>query len=124
MERDKLKDLRLEIHSARIEGTNEIEFFQNSVLRQVIKFQHDPILLLVSSHPHYKELTTNKGPRTAFQLHVQQFIVKQKDLKNQLIGCIIGHFTSEEFVEYLKQQNEYNKRIIQMIVQRVMDTLY
>lgn len=124
MDRNELKALRPEILSARTEGTNELEHFQNAVLRPVIKFQHDLILSLVKSHSHFNDLIRSKGPRTDFQLRVQQFVTKQNDLKNQLIGCVLGDFTIDEFTEYRKNSNELNKRIIQMIVQRVTDTLY
>jgi hypothetical protein len=124
MDRENLKKLRPEIHSARTEGTTDMEHFQNAVLRPVIKFQHDLILGLVQHHAHFDDLIKNKGPRTDFQLRVQQFVAKQNDLKNQLIGCVLGNFTREEFTEYRKNPNEQNKRIIQMIVQRVTDTVY
>jgi hypothetical protein len=124
MDRGNLKELRPEIHSARTEGTTDMEHFQNAVLRPVIKFQHDLILGLVQHHAHFDDLIKNKGPRTDFQLRVQQFVAKQNELKNQLIGCVLGNFTREEFTEYRKNSNEHNKRIIQMIVQRVTDTVY
>jgi hypothetical protein len=124
MDREKLKDLRPEIYTLVNEGTTEIEHFQNAVLRPVIKFQHDLIMLLVNNHRHFKELTTNKGARAVFHLNVQQFIGKQTDIKNQLIGCIIGQFTADEFISYKEHSNEFNKRIIQMVVQRITDTLY
>jgi hypothetical protein len=124
MDRENLKELRPEIHSARKEGTTDMEHFQNALLRPVIKFQHDLILGLVQHHAHFDDLIKNKGPRTDFQLRVQQFVTKQNELKNQLIGCVLGNFTLEEFAEYRKNSNEHNKRIIQMIVQRVTDTVY
>lgn len=124
MDRNELKALRPEILSARTEGTTDMEHFQNAVLRPVIKFQHDLILSLVKSHSHFNDLIRSKGPRTDFQRRVQQFVAKQIELKNQLIGCVLGNFTLEELTEYRKNSNEHNKRIIQMIVQRVTNTVY
>lgn len=124
MVRQELIDLRPLIPEALTEHTQEIEQFQNSVLRPVIKYQHAFICALVSQSAHFNELLKDKGPRTSFHQKVQGFVSKQIDLKNQLIGCILGLLTLEEFDVYKTNPNEYNKRIVQMIVQRITDTVY
>jgi hypothetical protein len=40
-------------------------------------------------------------------------------IKQQLIGLTIGLFTAEEFEYYLLNQSSINKRISQLIIQRV-----
>ncbi|MFN5911757.1 MAG: glyoxalase [Bacteroidota bacterium] len=124
MEREDLVQLRPLIPAATTELSGEAEQFQNAVLRPVIKFQHELLIAHVRNYPNFNTLSKNKGSRQDFHQKVQQFIHKQTDLRNQLIGCVIGLLTLEEFTLYLANKNELNKRITQMVVQRTVDTVY
>ena len=57
-------------------------------------------------------------------LKINQLIPrKNKSLNNQLIGVIIGMMENDEVKEYFKNSKEFNKRIIQMIIQRIYDSI-
>ncbi|MFT5146580.1 MAG: hypothetical protein ACI9H1_001304, partial [Polaribacter sp.] len=43
--------------------------------------------------------------------------------KNLTLGFIIGAFSLEEFAYYSLNASELNKRIIQIVIQRVQDSL-
>lgn len=124
MDRDQLQRMRPEIPGARTEETHSNEYFQNTVLRPVIKFQHDLILALVSGNEHFKLFIRQKGSRLEYQDKIRQFLNKQPEMKFRLIGAIVGLFTIDELQFYLKNQTDLNKRISQMICQRISDTLY
>jgi hypothetical protein len=51
------------------------------------------------------------------------FVKKNQNVKNLLLGLIVGHFTSEELELYLKMKTDLNRRIINMICKRIADTL-
>ena len=51
------------------------------------------------------------------------FIKKNTVLRNQLIGLVLGQFTTEELAMYLEKDTAYNKRILQMVAQRIVDNL-
>jgi hypothetical protein len=50
-------------------------------------------------------------------------LTKDINFKNILIGSIIGHLNENEIKIYLKSKSELNKRIIQMVMQRLQDNL-
>lgn len=124
MDREELKEMRPFISSALTENSKPVEVFQNEVLRPVIKMQHEIILAYIRSLEQFKIILSKKGSRLDFQTRVHTFISKQLDIKNQLIGMILGMLTEDELVFYRENQNDLSKRISQMISQRVSDTLY
>lgn len=95
------------------------EIFQNEVLRPVIKMQHD---LLSTSFRSYigkhSVVLANKDTKTKLEL-IEHTIRKNKGLRSQLTGMIIGQFTLEEFEAYLELESELNRRILNMIIQRL-----
>ncbi len=101
--------------------SNEIESFQNAVIRPILKFQNQLLNLLVL------ERVTNLNSRFNLISNEEQeaFILSnvKKDiaLRNQLIGIVLAFFTLEEFQVYSLYNKELSKRIVEMIVQRVLD---
>ncbi|MDA8685390.1 glyoxalase [Robiginitalea sp.] len=104
-------------------GTTEGEWFQNSVLRPILKFQND---LLVAVFKQYIE--KHKG--AFFNLNTDGKLVYientiQKDVKfrNALKGMVIGQFTLEEYLRYSSNSSALNKRMMNMIVERLKDQI-
>ena len=97
------------------------EDFQNRTLRPILKLQHDLILLLFISFCNKQKIDIYKD-ENKFNSIVNTHIKKNMVLKNQYLGLIIGMFTTEEFGIYLKNDAEFNKRIITMIGQRLKDS--
>ena len=54
---------------------------------------------------------------------MNSILTKDINFKNILIGSIIGHLNKNEIEIYLKSKSELNKRIIQMVKQRLQDNL-
>lgn len=124
MDREELKEMRPLLSSALTGNSKPVEVFQNEVLRPVIKMQHEIILAYIRSNDQFNIVLSKKGARTEFQSAVHGFITKQQDIKNQLIGMVLGVLTEQELAFYRDHQNDINKRISQMISQRISDTLY
>jgi hypothetical protein len=124
MERDELVLLRPLIPIANFDDTSLAERFQNDTLRPVIKMQHELLIGMFRAHPLAMNLIHTKGPRLKFQKKVRDLISGQSALKSQFIGVIIGMLTSQEFEFYLQNQSELNKRIHNMVCQRIADSLY
>ena len=105
------------------DNMSALELFQNQTLRPVIKMQHD---LLIASFNTYKakrkidfsSLTDQKKRSKA-----KAVFVKDINYKNLTLGFIIGAFSLEEFAYYSLNASELNKRIIQIVIQRVQDSL-
>ncbi len=124
MERELLTEFRPLLPGLTLEGTKSLESFQNNILRPVIKFQQGFLKTYFEANSQFKPLITNKTSRTEFQETVKKFIGNQPNIKHQLIGSILGLLTENELEFYWKNQTEVNKRIHQMICQRIADTFY
>ena len=119
---DLLQNLRPSIKTQEITDNLIPEWFQNNVLRSIIKFQHSLLIHYISQQKLlFKSLAQSDTEEQAREL-ISIFIQKQSAVKNQLIGFITGLLTNEEFSSYLENQSEFNRRIIQMISQRLFDS--
>lgn len=97
------------------------ERFQNQTLRPVIKIQND---LLVAAFKNY--IGKHKGVFYDLSLEKKmQYIERaiQKDIKfrNSLKGMVIGQFTVEEYQDYISNSSALNKRMMNMVIERLKD---
>lgn len=117
-------NMRPEIPSAKITSNMSAEeCFQNKTLRPVIKLQND---LLLAAFENY----INKHKNVFYDLPVEKkfdYIERtiQKDVKfrNSLKGMIIGQFTIEEFEIYIRNSSALNKRMMDIVKERLKDNL-
>jgi len=100
------------------QSSNE-EKFQNITLRPILKMQND---LLIEVYKNY----INKHKTDFYTYSVDkklQFIENsiQKDIKfrNSLKGIIIGLFTLDEYAAYIKNSSNLNKRMMNMVIERI-----
>ena len=114
------KQIRPMIFSINDTGTTSIEEkFQNTVLRPIIKLQHELILcyfeqFLKRKKSKLKELSDLQKTEV-----IQNMFSRDIQLKTDLRGLIIGLFTLEEYQQYLNLSSQLNKRINAIIQQRV-----
>ena len=116
--------MRPEIPSAKI--TSEMgadERFQNRTLRPVAKLQND---LLLASFKNY----VVKHKNVFYEISVDQRLdyienAVNKDMKfrNSLKGIIIGQFTLEEFDIYIKNSSALNKRMMNIVKERLKSNI-
>lgn len=114
------KQLRPEILSIiKTENFSPLEKFQNETLRPIIKLQHE---LILTCFEHYlkqnkiKIIELNKTQKTDL---MNKLFKSDTRLKNDFRGLIIGLFTLEEYKEYLTISSQLNKRINNMIRQKI-----
>jgi hypothetical protein len=95
------------------------EYFQNNTLRPILKLQND---LLIEVFKNYAV----KQKNTFFELSPdkkEKFIenVIQKDIKfrNSLKGMIIALFSVEEYLDYIKNSSNLNKRMMTLLIERL-----
>lgn len=100
-------------------GAEEIESFQNEVLRPILKYQNDLFLTFLKGQPHFDKLDRNIG-RKHYEEELNKFL-SQAAIKNVLLGMVLGLLTNEEMEQYQKHTKENNKRLAQMLAQRVAD---
>lgn len=114
-----LKSLRPEIFSEQITW-NEIESFQNEVLRPILKYQHDLVIQLTLKESLFqKQISTISAIQQKRDL-IKRFFLSQPNFKYFLIGQICGLLTSTEFEYYLSSKKELDKRISNMLADRIL----
>ena len=119
-----LLDLRPEILQSYFNNQMSAdERFQNQTLRPIIKLQN---LLLIEVFKNY--IGKHKGVFHDLSLEKKmQYIERaiQKDIKfrNSLKGMVIGQFTIEEYQEYIKNSSALNKRMMNMVIERLKDQI-
>jgi hypothetical protein len=97
------------------------ELFQSQTLRPILKFQNEIILAAFKNYLDdvkikFQDLTDEKK-----EACIHQTMKKNLALKNTMLGFIIGHFTSDEYIIYSQQKAEFNKRIVEMLIKRISD---
>ena len=102
----------------------EEELFQNMVLRPVIKMQHDLLIMRVKSHLNSKRVRFNVMDNKKRTEAIIQAFQNDHNLKKEIQGMIIGQLTVLEFQQYLKSERSLNKRIVQMVRNRMIDSLF
>ncbi len=122
MDRDqKVQSIRPQLALENVD-TKAIEQFQNETLRPILKLQHELTQFILKHHRNYKSLNSSKLEEKEYQQAIKTFIQTNVELKNQLIGAVVGLFMADELAFYITQRKEINKRIIQMQVNRYSDT--
>ena len=101
--------------------SNEIESFQNAVIRPILKFQNQLLNLLVLERVKNLNSRFNLLSNEEQEAFILSNVKKDIALRNQLIGIVLAFFTLEEFQVYSLYNKELSKRIVEMIVQRVLD---
>ena len=101
-----------------------IESFQNQTLRPILKFQHELTIALLKNHRNYKIDQVPDSTRDKYAAFLSKYVQSNLDLKNQLLGVILGFFTTDEMSFYKDQRKELNRRIIQMQLKRYVDTAF
>tara|TARA_Y100000991_G_scaffold123487_2_gene93149 strand:- start:5 stop:376 length:372 start_codon:yes stop_codon:yes gene_type:complete len=107
-----------------VEGNlKEEELFQNMVLRPVIKMQHDILILRVQSYFLSKKVVFHMMDKKKRINAIESAFQNDNPFKKEIQGMILGQLNPEEFQRYLKSERSMNKRIIQMVRNRMLDSL-
>ncbi len=120
-----MEKVRPKLPDALTEGElKEEELFQNMILRPVIKMQHDLLIMRVKSHFISKRVLFNVMDNKKRTEAIIQAFQSDHNLKKEIQGMIIGQLTVLEFQQYLKIERSLNKRIVQMVRNRMIDSLF
>ncbi|OVE57155.1 hypothetical protein B0E34_11320 [Chryseobacterium mucoviscidosis] len=113
------KDLRENLSLQTFENSSETELFQNNVLRPVLKLQNDIFIQIFRDYAMRKmsDFTSLKNEQKIN--FTEQSLQKDSALKNTYIGMTVGMLTPEEITVYLSDSKSFNKRIINMLFERI-----
>lgn len=119
-----MEKVRPNLPGSLVEGNlKEEELFQNMALRPVIKMQHDILILRVKSYFLSKRVVFNVMDKKKRTLAIEQAFLGDNAFKKEIQGMILGQLNVDEFQGYLKNERSMNKRIIQMVRNRMLDSL-
>ena len=117
-----LIELRPIIASAKIlPNMSSEEYFQNKTLRPIIKLQND---LLIEVFKNYIKKNKNRFYETGVEkrlLYIENAIQKDIIFRNSLTGIILGHFTIDEYTDYIQNSSALNKRMMKLVIRRIQD---
>ena len=105
------------------EHMSAIELFQNQTLRPVIKMQHDLLIASFSNYIQKRNIDFSSLTDSKKRSKISAVFGKDIHYKNFILGIVVGHFSTEEYQYYRFNSSELNKRILQIVVQRVQDSL-
>lgn len=104
-----------------LEQSSKEEVFQNKTIRPILKVQND---LFIESFINY----VNKNKKDFYLMSTEKKIMFidtaiHKDIKfrNALKGMIIAFFTIEDFREYIQNSSSLNKRMMNLLIERLKD---
>ena len=101
----------------------EEELFQNMVLRPVIKMQHDVLILRMRSYFTSKKVIFHLMDTRKRTMAIEQAFLGDNAFKKEIQGMITGQLAPDEFKTYLRWERSINKRIVQMVRNRMIDSL-
>ena len=104
-------------------GTSEIEKFQNEVIRPIIKMQHNLLISFFQNYLQKRKIDFSIFPEKKKRSKISSIFKTDNNYKNITLGFVLGQFSMDEFKFYTDNPSEINKRILQIITQRIKDSI-
>ena len=116
---NKIKACRPYITLKESKQISDEEQFQNHVLRPILKFQNELFIKLFLSNCNTYNINFTEFNSEEKYEYINNIFEKDFKIRALFIGTVIALFTIEEYEKYLVNQKHYNKRIIQMLTERL-----
>ena len=104
-------------------NTTDVEKFQNEVLRPIIKMQHHLLIALFENYLQKRKIDFKFLLKEKKKLKIKSIFEKDINFKNLILGIVVGHFSVKEYLYYTQSSSEFNKRVLQIIIQRFQDSI-
>jgi hypothetical protein len=95
------------------------ENFQNKTLRPILKLQNNLFIQVFTNYAVKQKnvfftLTPDKK-----MVYIENTIQRDIKFRNSLKGIVIGLFTLEEYSQYILNSSNLNKRMMNMLIERL-----
>ncbi len=107
-------------NAAVLDNTKELERFQNLTLRPIIKSLNNFLCEYFLNYTDIKKFNLRNATAVEKDKFVTTAFLKDNQFKNELKGIVMGHFTIEEFSFYKNSSKQINKRIFDIVKQRIL----
>lgn len=99
------------------------ETFQNRTLRPILKMQNDLFIQVFINYAiKQKNVFFSLTPEKKM-VYIENVIQRDIKFRNSLKGMIIALFTLDEYAEYIRISSNLNKRMMNMLVERLKSQL-
>jgi hypothetical protein len=99
------------------------ETFQNKTLRPILKMQNDLFIqVFINYAVKQKNVFFSLTPEKKM-IYIENVIQRDIKFRNSLKGMIIALFTLDEYAEYIRISSNLNKRMMNMLVERLKSQL-
>ncbi|PQJ15032.1 glyoxalase [Aureicoccus marinus] len=116
--------IRPDIKSAQINDLmSDEERFQNETIRPILKMQNDLFVLVFKNYilKHKNVFLDLSFDRKS--TYIENAIQKDIKFRNSLKGMVIGMFSLEEYQRYILNSSALNKRMMNMLMERLKDQM-
>jgi len=99
------------------------ETFQNKTLRPILKMQNDLFIqVFINYAVKQKNVFFSLTPEKKI-IYIENVIQRDIKFRNSLKGIIIALFTLDEYAEYIRISSNLNKRMMNMLIERLKSQL-
>ncbi|WP_395043827.1 glyoxalase [Flavobacterium sp.] len=118
-----LLELRGETIGTITEQSSSEEKFQNRTLRPILKLQNDLfVAVFINYAVKQKNIFFTLSPEKKLG-YIENTIQRDIKFRNSLKGMIIALFTINEYHEYIKNSSNLNKRMMNMLIERLKNNI-
>jgi len=116
-------ELRGETYGTINNQSSSEEIFQNKTLRPIFKTQNDLFIqVFINYAVKQKNVFFSLTPEKKM-IYIENVIQRDIKFRNSLKGMIIALFTLDEYAEYIRISSNLNKRMMNMLVERLKSQL-
>jgi hypothetical protein len=103
------------------QGMLSEERFQNETIRPILNFQNPLLIAIFQNYIRTRKNVFHTLTIDKRFVYIENSLSKDQNFINIMKGLVIGHFTLEEYTNYLLHPSSYNKRVLKMIMERIKD---
>jgi hypothetical protein len=100
-------------------ATKVEEQFQNNTLRPIMKQQNDLLQAALEIFLVKRKVKLEQVPASQRFDKIKELVTRDNQLRGLLIGMAAGQFTSEEMAYYVANDRDVNRRMTNLLVERL-----
>ena len=97
------------------------ERFQNETLRPILKLQNPLFLAVFQNYIEKRKGVFYDLGSEKKLAYIENSLIKDQKFRNSIKGMVLGQFTLEEYSRYSHNSSALNKRMMNMVIERLKD---
>jgi hypothetical protein len=99
------------------------EIFQNKTLRPILKLQNDLFIEVIRNQINKHKIDFYNFPIEKKLAYIDHIIKNDVKFRNSLKGIVISLFTIDEYKDYIENSSNLNKRMMNMLIERIKNQM-